>query len=177
MAAGQKYASPSRFVPINTYELWQLLITSEHWGIHLASRKRKTLYNTCFTRCPMLFYTLSEAWRGVNWADLMAAQGAFGTDFYDRSILRPKHRAYYRSGRPVIKIGRKGALGSHEICPIHSAPSLGQSICHYDNCKVSYAFLCLKDNWVILWPVRSEYNPWKPWSKSYIFEFNLELLM
>jgi len=41
----------------------------------------------------------------VNWADLMAAQGAFGTDFYDMSILRPKHRAYYRSGRPVIKIG------------------------------------------------------------------------
>jgi len=29
-------------------------------------------------------YTLSEAWSGVNWADLMAAQGAFGTDFYDR---------------------------------------------------------------------------------------------
>jgi len=39
-------------------------------------------------------YTLSEAWSGVNWADLMAALGAFGTDFYDRSILRPKHRAY-----------------------------------------------------------------------------------
>jgi len=50
-------------------------------------------------------YTLSEAWRGVNWTDLMAAPGAFGTDFYDRSILRPKHRAYYRSGRSVIKIG------------------------------------------------------------------------
>jgi len=49
-------------------------------------------------------------------------------DFYDRSILRPKHRAYYRSGRPVIKIGPKSALGSHEIRPIHSAPSLGQSI-------------------------------------------------
>jgi len=64
----------------------------------------------------------------VNWADLMAAQGAFGTDSYDRSILRPKHRAYYRSGRPVIKIRPKGALGSHEIRPIHSAPSLGQSI-------------------------------------------------
>jgi len=42
-----------------------------------------------------LTYTLSEAWSGVNWADLMAAQGAFGTDFYDRSILRPQHRAYY----------------------------------------------------------------------------------
>jgi len=64
----------------------------------------------------------------VNLADLMAAQGGLGTDFYDRSILRPKHRAYYRSGRPVIKIGPKGALGSHEIRPIHSAPSLGQSI-------------------------------------------------
>jgi len=64
----------------------------------------------------------------VNWADLMAAQDAFGTDFYDRSILRPKHRAYCRSGRPVIKIGPKGALGSHEIRPIHSALSLGQSI-------------------------------------------------
>jgi len=51
-------------------------------------------------------YTLSEAWSGVNWADLMAAQGA-----------------------SVIKIGPKGALGSHEIRPIHSAPSLGQNIC------------------------------------------------
>jgi len=30
--------------------------------------------------------------------------------------------------RPVIKIGPKGALGNHEIRPIHSAPSLGQSI-------------------------------------------------
>jgi len=51
----------------------------------------------------------------VNWADLMSAQGAFGTDFYDRSILYSVNRAYYRSGRPVIKIGPKGALGSHEI--------------------------------------------------------------
>jgi len=65
----------------------------------------------------------------VNWADLMAAKGTFGTDFYDRSILRPKHRSYYRFGRPVIKIGSKGALGSHDIRPIHSAPiNLGQSI-------------------------------------------------
>jgi len=61
----------------------------------------------------------------------MAAQGAFGTDLYDRSILRLKHGAYYRSGRPVLKIGPKGALGSHEIRPIHSAPSLGQSIGTY----------------------------------------------
>jgi len=33
----------------------------------------------------LLTYTLSEAWSGMNWADPMAAQGAFGTDFYDRS--------------------------------------------------------------------------------------------
>jgi len=32
-------------------------------------------------------YTLYEPWSRVNWADLMAAQGAFGTDFYDRSSL------------------------------------------------------------------------------------------
>jgi len=84
-----------------------------------------------------LNYTLSEAWSGVNLADLMAAQGAFATDFNNRSILRPKHRAYYRSGRLVIKIGPKGALGSHEIRPIHSAPSLGQSIPVY-----TYYILC-----------------------------------
>jgi len=58
----------------------------------------------------------------------MAVQGAFGTDFYDRSMLRIKHRAYYRSGRPVIKIGPKCALGSHEVRSIHSTPSLGQGI-------------------------------------------------
>jgi len=33
-------------------------------------------------------YILSEAWSGVNWADLMATQGAFGTHFYDRSTER-----------------------------------------------------------------------------------------
>jgi len=34
---------------------------------------------------PCRCYTLSEAWSGVNRGDLMAAQGAFGTDFYDMS--------------------------------------------------------------------------------------------
>jgi len=47
----------------------------------------------------------------------------------------PKHRAYYRSGRPVIKIGPQGALGNHEIRPIHSAPSLGQSIHKIDGSR------------------------------------------
>jgi len=58
-------------------------------------------------------YTLSEAWSGVNWADLMAAQCAFGTDFYDvQSIvptivlvdppnsLRSKPRTEYSYGGP-----------------------------------------------------------------------------
>jgi len=53
---------------------------------------------TYLTICKAEHYSLSEAWSGVNWADLMAAKGALGTDFYDRSILCPKHRAYYRSG-------------------------------------------------------------------------------
>jgi len=73
-------------------------------------------------------YTLTEAWSGVNWADLMAAQGAFGTDFYDRSAGTIVGTMLWTVYRPVIKIGPKGALGSHEIRPIHSAPSLGQSI-------------------------------------------------
>jgi len=72
--------------------------------------------------------TLSEAWSGVNWADLMAAQGAFGTDFYDRSIRTIVGTMLWMEYRPVLKIGPKGAQGSHEIRPIHSAPSLGQII-------------------------------------------------
>jgi len=74
------------------------------------------------------YYTLSEAWSGVNWADLMAAQGAFGTDLYDRSTRTIVGTMLWTEYRPVIKIGPKGTLGSHEIRPIHSPPSLGQSI-------------------------------------------------
>jgi len=58
----------------------------------------------------------------------MAAQGAFGTDFYDRSTRMIVGTRLWTEYRPVIKIGPKGALGSHEIRPIHSAPSLGPSI-------------------------------------------------
>jgi len=62
----------------------------------------------------------------VNWADLIAAQGAFGTDFYDRST------------RTI------GALGSHEIRPILSAPSLGQSIEIKDTqIEISGIFSCV----------------------------------
>jgi len=62
------------------------------------------------------------------WADLMAAQGAFGTDFYDRSTRTIVGTMLWTEYRAVIKIGPKGALGSHKIRPIQSAPSLGQSI-------------------------------------------------
>jgi len=68
-------------------------------------------------------YTLSEAWSRVNWADLMAAQGAFGTDFYDRSTRTKVGTMLWREYRPVIKIGPKGALGSRKIRSIHSAPA------------------------------------------------------
>jgi len=51
----------------------------------------------------IIIYILSEAWSVVNWAEPMAAQGAFGTDFYDRSILRPKHRAY-TPGQPCLTV-------------------------------------------------------------------------
>jgi len=64
----------------------------------------------------------------VNWADLMVAQGAFGTDFYDRSTRTMVGTMLWTEYRPVIKIGPKGALGSHEIRPIQSAPSLAPSI-------------------------------------------------
>jgi len=74
------------------------------------------------------WYILSEAWSGVNWADLMTAQGAIGTDYYDRSTRTIVGTMLWTEYRPVIKIGPKGALGSHEIPPIHPAPSLGQSI-------------------------------------------------
>jgi len=60
----------------------------------------------------------------------MAAQGAFGTDFYDRSTRTIVGTMLWTEYRPVIKIGPKDALGSHEIRPIHSAPSLGQSIAY-----------------------------------------------
>jgi len=49
-------------------------------------------------------YTLSEAWSGVNWADLMAAQGAFGTDFYDRSTNTNVGTMLWTEYRPIIKM-------------------------------------------------------------------------
>jgi len=47
-------------------------------------------------------YTLSEACSGVKWADLMAAQGAFGTDFYDRSTRTIVGTMLWTEYRPVI---------------------------------------------------------------------------
>jgi len=58
----------------------------------------------------------------------MAAQGAFGTDFCDRSTRTIVGTMLWTEYRTVIKIGLRGVLGSHEIRPIQSTPSLGQSI-------------------------------------------------
>jgi len=63
----------------------------------------------------------------------MAAQGAFGTDIYDRSTRTIVGTMLWTEYRPVIKIGPKSALGSYEIRPIHSAPSLGKSIAQKDD--------------------------------------------
>jgi len=71
-------------------------------------------------------YTLSEAWSGVNWADLMAAQGAFGTDFYDRStrtIVGTMLWTEYLSYKSVPN-APWSAMRSAQF----TAPSLGQSI-------------------------------------------------
>jgi len=92
--------------------------------------ERRVLKNKLRTKRKSIkpsIYTLSEAWSGVNWVDLMTAQGAFGTYFYDRSTRTIVGAMLWTEYRPFIKIGPKGALGSHEIRPIHSAPSLGQS--------------------------------------------------
>jgi len=45
-----------------------------------------------------------------------------------RGLERSELCGYHGCPGRKIKIGAKGALGSHEIRPIHSAPSLGQSI-------------------------------------------------
>jgi len=58
----------------------------------------------------------------------MAAQGAFVADFNDRSTRTIVGTMLWTEYKPVIKNGPKGALDSHKIRPIHSTPSLGQSI-------------------------------------------------
>jgi len=40
----------------------------------------------------------------VNWADRMAAPGAFGTDFYDRSTRTIVGTMLWTENRPVIKL-------------------------------------------------------------------------
>jgi len=65
----------ARFSP-TLWLLWHLPIYFSHEWKNVIPKGKHSIY--------YYYYTLSEAWSGVNWADLMAAQGAFGTDFYDR---------------------------------------------------------------------------------------------
>jgi len=65
--------------------------------------------------------------------------------------------------RPLIKIGLKGALGIHEIRPIHSAPSLGQSIVIgvIDNLYYRWCFGHFETNWPpSLSPLRDGIEVW-----------------
>jgi len=67
--------------------------------------------------------------RGWERSELGGSHGCLGR-LWDR-FLWPVYcvgTMLWTEYRPVIKIGPKGALGSHEIRPIHSALSLGQSI-------------------------------------------------
>jgi len=111
--------------------------TSYHVRFVIPIQKFGNAYSTV--------YTLSEACSGVNWADLVAAhQGAFWTAFYDRSILRPKHRAYYRSGRPVIKIGPKAPRAQPWDPPnsLRSKPRTEYRY-RYNNCKMTKGCLTI----------------------------------
>jgi len=65
-------------------------------------------------------YTLFEAWSGVNWADVMAAQGAFGTDFYDRSIKMVVGTMLWTEYRPVPK-APWAAMRSAQFTPLHAS--------------------------------------------------------
>jgi len=84
--------------------------------------------------------------RGSEWSGLGGSHGCPGRlwdRFLNRSTRTIVGTMLWMDYRPVIKIGPKGALGSHEIRPIHSAPSLGQSIHSKTALTFSHYFLCL----------------------------------
>jgi len=69
-------------------------------------------------------YIRSEAWSGVNWADLMAAQSAFGSDFYDRSTRMIVGTMLLTEYRPVIKFVPKApwaAMRSAQFTPLQAS--------------------------------------------------------
>jgi len=73
----------------------------------------------------MYTYTLSKAWSGVNWADLMAGQGAFETDFYGPTIVGTMFLTEYY--RPDIIIGSKApwaAMRSAQFTPLQASDSV-----------------------------------------------------
>jgi len=95
-------------------------IGEDDYGLVVSSKNLSQMF-------PQVLYSV----RGLERSELGGSHGCPWTDFYDRStrtIVGTMLRTEYRS---VIKIGPKGALGSHEIHPIHSAPSLGQSIVNW----------------------------------------------
>jgi len=67
-------------VRMGIFRMWVPYLVVTTWTID-------TLPSVAPPKSPFIIssYTLSEARSGVDWADLMAAQGAFGIDFYDKS--------------------------------------------------------------------------------------------
>jgi len=75
-------------------------------------------------------YLVLYSVRGLERSELGGSHGCPGR-LWDRflwQVYQNDSRMLWTEYWPVIKIGPKGALGSHEIRPIYSAPSLGQSI-------------------------------------------------
>jgi len=95
--------------------------------------------------CPRL-----RGWIGLEGGELGGSRGCQGR-LWDRflwQVYTPSKALclLYRSGRPVIIIGPKCALGSHAISPIHSAPSLGQSIVsHFEENQTEVALTFAKN--------------------------------
>jgi len=86
---------------------------------------------------PLYLYSV----RGLERSELGRSHGCPGRicdRFYDRSTRTIVGTMLWTEYRPVIKIGPKGALDSHEIRPIHYAPSLGQSITSLLNQRRNY---------------------------------------
>jgi len=110
-----------------------IIISISVWNLNFEN-KAPLLYCTFYFlwRSKYLFlYSFLYSVRGLERNELGGSHGCPGR-LWDRFLWQvyqndSRHNAWTEY-RPVIKIGPKGDLVSHEIRPIHSAPSLGQSV-------------------------------------------------
>jgi len=79
------------------------------------------------TKCSVYLLPIEDlrpSIRGVNWADLMTAQGASGTNFYDRSTRTIVGTMLWTEDRPVLKSGPKtpwAAMRSAQFTPLEAS--------------------------------------------------------